>query len=154
MRLEKIVSGGQTGADRAALDVAFERGLKVGGWVPKGRLAEDGPIPEHYSGLVETASSDPAVRTSLNVRDSDATLIVSHGPLTGGSLLTREEVRRWGRPMLHLDLRETTLVMAVARLRLWLDGVDPHTLNVAGPRASEDAAIFAAVVALLRSVLP
>jgi hypothetical protein len=153
-RLEKIVSGGQTGADQAALVVACERGLEVGGWVPKGRLAEDGPIPQRYSGLVETESSDPAVRTSLNARDSDATLIVSHGPLTGGSLLTREEVRRWGRPMLHLDLRETTLVMAVARLRLWLDAVDPHTLNVAGPRASEDAAIFAAVVALLRSALP
>jgi hypothetical protein len=80
MRVEKIVSGGQTGADQAALDVALERGLQVGGWVPKGRLAEDGPIPERYSGLVETQSSDPAVRTSLNLRDSDATLIVSHSP--------------------------------------------------------------------------
>jgi Circularly permutated YpsA SLOG family len=154
MRLEKIVSGGQTGADQAALDVACERGLQIGGWVPKGRLAEDGPIPERYSGLVETQSSDPAVRTSLNVRDSDATLIVSHGPITDGSLLTFEEGRRWGKPVLHLDLQETTLVTAVAKLRLWLDAVDPRILNVAGPRASKDAAIFAAVVALLRSALP
>jgi hypothetical protein len=154
MRLEKIVSGGQTGADQAALDVALQRGLQVGGWVPKGRLAEDGPIPERYSGLVETQSSDPAVRTGLNVRDSDATLIVSHGPLTGGSLLTLEEGRRWGKPVLHLDLHETTLITAVAKLRLWLDAVDPRILNVAGPRASKDAAIFAAVVALLRSALP
>ena len=123
MRVEKIVSGGQTGADQAALDVALERGLKVGGWVPKGRLAEDGPIPERYSGLVETQSSDPAVRTSLNVRDSDATLIVSHGPLTGGSLLTLEEARRWRKPVLHLDLHEATPETAVSRLRKWLDTV-------------------------------
>src|SRR6202049_1492075 len=125
MRLEKIVSGGQTGADQAALVVACERGLQVGGWVPKGRLAEDGPIPKRYSGLVETESSDPAVRTSLNVRDSDATLIVSHGPLTGGSLLTLEEARRCGKPVMHLDLRETTPVMAAGRLRMWLDSGCP-----------------------------
>jgi hypothetical protein len=82
--------------------------------LPKGRLAEDGPIPERYSGLVETPSSEPAVRTSLNVRDSDATLIVSHGPLTGGSLLTLEEARRWRKPVLHLDLHEATPETAVA----------------------------------------
>jgi len=82
-RLERIISGGQTGADRAALDVALERGLEVGGWVPYGRVAEDGRIPDGYPGLVETDSRDPAVRTMRNVRDLDATLIVSHGPLTG-----------------------------------------------------------------------
>jgi hypothetical protein len=153
-RPSRIVSGGQTGADQAALEVAFERGLQVGGWVPKGRFAEDGPIPERYPGLVETASSDPAVRTSLNVRDSDATLIVSHGALTGGSLLTLEEARRRGKPVLHLDLLETTLVTAATRLRRWLDATAPRTLNVAGPRASKDATIFAATVALLRSALP
>jgi hypothetical protein len=153
LRVEKIVSGGQTGADQAALDVALERGLQVGGWVPKGRLAEDGPIPERYSGLVETDSSDPAVRTCLNVRDSDATLIVSHGPLSGGSLLTLEEARRRERPVLYLDLRETPLVSAAARLRMWLETAGPRTLNVAGPRASKDAMIFEAVVALLRSAL-
>jgi hypothetical protein len=154
MRVEKIVSGGQTGADRAALDVALERGVPIGGWVPKGRLAEDGPIPERYTGLAETESSDPAIRTRLNVRDSDATLIVSHGPLAGGSLLTLQEARRRGKPVLHLDLLETTPETAAARLRLWLVVADARTLNVAGPRASKDAAIFAAVVTLLRSALP
>ena len=89
--LKKIVSGGQTGADRAALDIGMECGLEIVGWIPKGRLAEDGPIPLHYEELVETESSDPSRRTSLNVRDSDATLIVSHGPLSGGSLLTLSE---------------------------------------------------------------
>ena|SRR5688572_6575374 len=100
----RIVSGGQTGADRAALDFALERGIPIGGWVPKGRLAEDGAIPERYAGLVETGSTDPAVRTARNVRDSDATLILSHGPLEGGSLFTWREATRLGRAVLHLDL--------------------------------------------------
>src|SRR5258706_15582674 len=102
--LTKIVSGGQTGADRAALDVALEQGFEIGGWIPKGRRAEDGPIPQSYRGLLETDSADPSVRTALNVRDSDATLIVSHGQLRGGSLLTLDEARRLGRCVLHVDL--------------------------------------------------
>jgi hypothetical protein len=77
--IKKIVSGGQTGADRGALDAALECGIETGGWVPKGRLAEDGVIPEKYMGLKEAPSKEPAVRTTLNVRDSDATLIVSRG---------------------------------------------------------------------------
>ena len=154
MRLEKIISGGQTGADRAALDVAAERGLQAGGWVPRGRLAEDGPIPLQYAGLVETESSDPAVRTLRNVRDSDATLIVSHGPPAGGSLLTLEAARRIRKPMLHLDVQQLAPDRAAAQLLEWLAAVDPAVLNVAGPRASEDVTIFTAVTALLRAVLP
>ena len=85
----QIVSGGQTGADRAALDIALELGFESGGWVPLGRQAEDGKIPDRYPNLRETDSPLPAVRTELNVRDSDATLIVSHGTLVGGTALTR-----------------------------------------------------------------
>jgi hypothetical protein len=151
--LTRIVSGGQTGADRAALDVGVECGLQIGGWVPRGRLAEDGTIPGRYTGLREADSTDPAVRTVLNVRDSDATLIVSHGPLSGGSRLTLEEAIRMGRPLLHLDLSLLTQAEAVARLREWLRDVDPATLNVAGPRASQEAAIGDRVVAILRAVL-
>src|SRR5690349_20784185 len=102
--LKKIVSGGQTGADRAALDVALEHGFEIGGWVPNGRLAEDEPIPNSYANLLEADSTDPSARTILNVRDSDATLIVSHGPLQGGSLLTLQESLKLGRPVLHIDL--------------------------------------------------
>jgi hypothetical protein len=153
-RLKKIVSGGQTGADRAALDVALDRGFQVGGWVPKGRLAEDGPISGRYPGLVEAESTDPAVRTLRNVMDSDASLIVSHGPLAGGSVLTLEEARRCGKPVLHLDLLQLSPASAAAQLREWLAGVDPCTLNVAGSRASEDPAIFSAVATLLRAALP
>jgi hypothetical protein len=148
-----IVSGGQTGADRAAWDVAREHGLGIGGWVPRGRRAEDGPIPERYGALRETRSADPAVRTARNVRDSDATLVVSHGPLRGGSLLTWREAIRLGRPVLHLDLDRLSQPEAAARLRSWLDAEAPDTLNVAGPRASHDAAIGACVAELLRGVL-
>src|SRR5262249_5910478 len=143
-RPRKIVSGGQTGADRAALDVALAGGLEVGGWVPKGRLAEDGPIPERYPGLVETESSDPAVRTARNVRDADATLILSHGPLTGGSLLTLQEATRARKHILHLDLDEVALAEAARVLRGWLAETRPSILNVAGPRASKDLRIEAA----------
>jgi len=152
--LEKIVSGGQTGADRAALDVALEHGLEVGGWIPKGRLAEDGPISHRYGGLLETESADPSVRTALNVRDSDASLILSHGTLRGGSLLTLEEARKLGRSVLHIDLAATPQAAAARQLCEWLQRVDPSTLNVAGPRGSEDTAIYRCVAELLRAVLP
>ncbi|HKA15952.1 MAG TPA: putative molybdenum carrier protein [Myxococcota bacterium] len=151
--LNKIVSGGQTGVDRAALDFALANGIRIGGWVPKGRLAEDGRIPEHYSGLIETESTDPAVRTARNVRDSDATLILSHGLLSGGSLLTLQEATRAGRPVLHLDLDELAPDAAAARLRNWITEVGPGILNVAGPRASHDPRIGAATELVLRRAL-
>jgi hypothetical protein len=151
--LKKIVSGGQTGADRAALDFALGHGMAVGGWVPKGRLAEDGVIPDRYVGLVETDSADLAVRTVLNVRESDATLILSHGPLTGGSLLTRREAAATGRPLLHLDFEQLSLAEAADRLRAWLQELRPHTLNVAGPRASQDTRITAATQRVLELAL-
>ncbi len=148
-----IISGAQTGADRAALDVALEYGLRVGGWVPNGRLAEDGVIPERYAGLRATESADPVARTTLNVRDSDATLIVSRGALSGGSLLTLQEAIRLRRPVLHLDLALLGQKVAASEVREWLRAVDPAVLNVAGPRASEDPAIGESVAALLREVL-
>lgn len=151
--LKKIVSGGQTGADRAAMDFALANGLGVGGWVPRGRLAEDGPIPEHYPDLIETESTDPAVRTALNVQDSDATLILSHGPLAGGSLLTLQEAFRAGKPVLHLDLDRIARASAAAQLRSWLAELRPSTLNVAGPRASKDPRIAAATEAVLEMAL-
>jgi hypothetical protein len=152
-RPERIVSGGQTGADRAAFDVALEMGLAIGGFVPRGRRAEDGPVPERYAPLVETDSDDPAIRTARNVEASDATLIVSHGPLSGGSLLALEAARRARKPVLHLDLDALSEPAAAARLREWLRVVRPHALNVAGPRASEDPVIGPATAALLRAGL-
>jgi hypothetical protein len=151
--VEKIVAGGQTGADRAALDFALAHGIPTGGWVPRGRLAEDGRIPERYPGLAETESADPSVRTARNVRDSDATLLLTHGAPTGGSRRTLEEAARAGKPLLHLDLDELAPHEAGPRLRGWLAALRPRVLNVAGPRASEDAGIAAATQAVLSAVL-
>ena len=153
LREFEIVSGGQTGADRAAWDAALEAGLPMGGWVPLGRLAEDGPIPDRYPNLREAPSADPAVRTELNVRDSDATLLLTHGPLRGGSALTLALCERLGRPVLHLDLARLAVDAACTQARDWLSQTEPRVLNVAGPRQSEDAEIFAATSGLLRSLL-
>jgi hypothetical protein len=149
----RIVSGGQTGADRAALDAARALGIPTGGWVPRGRAAEDGPLPDAYRGMTETASPDPAVRTEWNVRDSHATLLLSHGSLTGGSAFTRACAKRWSRPLLHLDLRARSAESAEAALRDWLEALAPRILNVAGPRASEDPEIYAEAHRLLLRVL-
>jgi len=152
-RPRRVVSGGQTGADRAAWDAARALGIAIGGWGPCGRAAEDGRVPDRYGELPETPSHDPAERTAWNVRDSDATLIVSHGRLAGGSLRTREEAALHGRPWLHLDLDLLGPGEAEARLDAWLDAVAPGVLNVAGPRASEDPRIAEAVETLLRATL-
>jgi len=110
-------------------------------------------IPGRFPGLSETESADPTVRTRLNVRDSDATLIVARGELFGGSLLTFESARSEGKPVLHLDLDRIDAAEATQRLRDWLAAVQPRTLNVAGPRASEAPGIFADVAGLLRNAL-
>jgi len=101
--IAKLVSGGQTGVDRAALDAAIELGVPCGGWCPKGRKAEDGVVPARYP-LAETPSACYAQRTRWNIRDSDATLILTWGKPTGGTLLTLNECCKMGRPHLVIDL--------------------------------------------------
>jgi hypothetical protein len=103
MSLERIVSGGQSGADRAGLDAALLHGLPHGGWCPKGRKAEDGVIDLKYL-LTETTSAGYRTRTERNVRDSDGTLILTlSAVLTGGSLLTQNLARKHSRPSLHVS---------------------------------------------------
>ena len=151
--LKKIVSGGQTGADRAALDVAMALGLETGGWVPHGRRAEDGRIPVRYSGLVETDTESYQTRTALNVRDSDATLIFSFDEPTGGTALTLRLARSSGKPFLAVDLELLDTEDAAERVRKWLAETDVRVLNVAGPRQSGEPRITAAVTSVLRSAL-
>ncbi len=138
LRVEKIVSGGQTGVDRAALDWALARGVPCGGWCPKGRRAEDGPIDPRYP-LIETPSADYAQRTEWNVRDADATVIFSLAPvLSGGSKLTQELAERLGKPCLHLHPgvdAPSLLASFVRRHRV-------RVLNVAGPRASNEPGVY------------
>lgn len=151
--LEKIVSGGQTGVDRAALDFALENRIRTGGWIPKGRRAEDGKIPANYKCLKETDSDEYAKRTELNVRDSDATLIISAGKLTGGSLLTEILAKRHSKPCIHIDLDAPDPEDAVADVIRWLASIDCGILNIAGPRASSDPSVYVRAKALLRSLL-
>ena len=125
----------------------------MGGWIPKGRWTEDGPLPVRYPNFRETESPEPSQRTESNVRDSDATLIVSHGALSGGSLLALATARRLQRPVLHLDLDVLDEQAAATMLARWLADIRPQTLNVAGPRHSEDPAIFEATRRLLRLAL-
>jgi hypothetical protein len=147
--LDKVISGGQTGVDRAALDAALAAGLPCGGWCPRGRRSEAGPIDERYP-LTETTSADPARRTDLNVRDSDATLIIAPAPLTGGTALTRRIAERRGRPCLVVDPGDAT---AAETIRRWLHEQDIQTLNVAGPRESHHPGIHARALELLRVAL-
>lgn len=131
--ISKIISGGQTGTDRAALDWAIEHGVQHGGWCPAGRLAEDGVIPERYQ-LTEV-DGGYRQRTRRNVRESDATLIVSiTEELTGGTFETCKYAENIGKPWLHVwpgaPWRET--------LAAWLAGNRIAVLNVAGPRASKE----------------
>jgi len=152
-RPRRIVSGAQTGVDRAALDVALELGIACGGWVPMGRLDEEGRIPGRYSGLRETATAEWNERTEANVRDSDGTLILSRGPLTGGSKYTAEAATRLDRPCLHLDLAVLPRREAARAAREWIDATGIETLNVAGPRASKDPGLYELARHLLRDVM-
>lgn len=147
-----VVSGGQTGVDRAALDAALGAGLPCGGWCPLGRAAEDGPIAAHYP-LKESDSPEPAVRTRLNVRDSDATLIIARGPLSGGTALTARHARHLLRPCLIVDLAvDKDDADRAAGILDWLGAHDIATLNVAGPRESGAPGIYDDARALLDRV--
>ena len=137
------------GADRAALDFALENEIETGGFMPKNRLAEDGIIPYKYSNLIETETENYAERTELNVINSDATLILSHGSLKGGSLLTIEFAQKYEKPFLHIDFYALKIEQAEKKTQKWLDSIICETLNVAGSRASEDAEIYEKTKSLL-----
>jgi hypothetical protein len=149
MLVAKIVSGGQTGVDRAALDVALEFGIPCGGWCPKGRRAEDGVIPDRYP-LTPTASPDYPSRTRRNVEDADGTLVLTRGFPAGGTALTIELANRLDKPHLVIDLSARPRAAAVRR---WIQQHEVQLLNVAGPRESENPGIHAQAARFLRKVL-
>lgn len=137
--VQKIVSGGQTGVDQAALDVAIFCDIPHGGWCPRGRRSEDGPIPSRFQ-LRELPSSDYAQRTEQNVRDSDGTLILYRGALRGGTRLTARFCRTHRRPFRTVDLSQISgdleLAQIALEIREWLNDQNVNVLNVAGPRES------------------
>ncbi len=144
----KIISGGQTGVDRAALDAAMGFGLPHGGACPLGRRAEDGVIPQRYR-LDETTSADYAVRTERNVLDSDATLVLCRGVPTGGTSLTISLAERHRKPIIVADPDDLT---AAERIAEWLQEHEFSILNVAGRRESQCPGIAAAAKRVLRDV--
>jgi hypothetical protein len=150
--LKKIISGGQTGVDQAALDAAIKWNIPYGGWVPKGRLTEAGKLSDKYR-MQEMPTESYAARTERNVIDSDGTLVISHGPLTDGSKYTRETALKNNRPCLHIDLNETDMVNAARLIYNWIIDLKIQTLNVAGSRASNDPSIYQAVTHVLTNVL-
>ncbi len=146
--ITQIISGGQTGADRAALDVALKLGIPHGGWIPKGRKAEDAPLPELYK-LKEMPTDSYGARTEQNVLDSDGTLIIARGKLTGGSDYTRQMTLKHKKHLLYMDLNIATSFDAASIILSWAKLLGVKVLNVAGPRASEDISIYEDVLRIL-----
>ena len=130
-----IVSGAQTGVDRAALDAALTRGQPCGGWCPQGRLAEDGVIDARYP-VTELEGGGYVERTERNVRDTDGTVIIHFGRLEGGTRATQEFCTALGKPCLLLDAERLDAAEAAARIAEFASGFAARRLNFAGPRAS------------------
>lgn len=150
--INKIISGGQTGADQAALDVAIKYNIHHGGWIPKGRLTEDGELPAKYQ-LEEMPTEDYPQRTEKNILDSDSTLIVSHGKITGGTALTKKLAKQHNKQFLHLDMDEMSMPYAVHLLKSWVSDNGIKILNVAGARASADPEIYNATTKIIEGLL-
>ena len=147
-----IISGGQSGVDRAALDVAMELGVSCGGWCPAGRLAEDGTIDSRYP-LKELAGGDYIQRTQRNVMDSDATVVIYFDLLEGGSELTVEFCNQAHKPVLLIDANAEQFSVVVDRVLDFIRSHQPRRLNIAGPRASKQSAAYAYTKALLTCCL-
>jgi len=152
MNIKKIVSGGQTGVDSAALDVAMEFGIPAGGWVPKGMLNEYNKIINSDYNIQETPSSDVKQRTEWNVRDADATLIIYRNLLMGGTEYTRQKAIINTKPYLLINLSSLSFFEAVDTISNWFSKVDGTILNIAGPRDSEDMNMYMDTRKLLSSV--
>ncbi len=143
MKPQLIISGAQTGADRGGLDAAIALGIPYGGWVPKGRRAEDGRIPDRYTGLRETESSEYPARTLLNVQEACGTVLFTRGPAERGSLLTLRFADQCSRPFLCLDVDKAEPILAADDVWRWLRRMRIQTLNVAGNRESVSPGIQA-----------
>ncbi len=148
----KIISGGQTGVDSAALEFALQNSLRHGGWVPKGRLNENGRIPAQFKGLVEALTPEPNERTRLNAGSSDATLIITDRSQSPGTTYTSEVAKELGKPVLCIDLSQNGEKLR-ERLWHWLTSTDPVVLNIAGPRESEAPGIQSKALTFLNTTL-
>ncbi len=147
-----ILSGGQTGVDRAALDWALAADIAHGGWCPRGRTAQDGPLPELYK-LKETEATGYSKRTRMNVRDADATLIIQYGPLLGGTRLTLRLADEMEKPVRLVDLSKDWPSQAI-QVQAWWTELDLHSLNVAGPSEDRVPGIYSLTLEFLLQLWP
>ena len=150
--LKKIISGGQTGAARAALDAAIQLRIPHGGWVTAGRFVDDGVLSQKYR-LVEDPTAICSDRTEKNVRDSDGTLIMNHGRLTGSSKLARNIALRYDKPCLHLNLKITPTPKALPTIIDWIIRNRIEVLHVTGEKAGQDTDIYGKTYHILCSVI-
>lgn len=149
----KIISGGQTGVDRAALDAAILVGMDYGGSIPKGRKAEDGPISDRYVKLKEMPTGRYRDRTERNVMDGDATLILTRGKPTYGTAYTIRCLERSRKKFLVIDIGKINHVFTVVKMvEEWLRSTRPGVLNVAGPRESKSPGIYLQAMEIITAV--
>lgn len=151
LKVTKVVSGGQTGADRGGIDAAIACEVSYGGWIPKGRKAEDGLVPQCYTELKEMDTEDYSARTEQNVLDSDGTVIFVYGKLTTGSALTKKFAIKHKKPCLHIDL--DTDEYPTSLIINWCIENQIETLNVAGKSASKADGIYEKVRTIIRRLL-
>lgn len=153
MSLKKIISGGQTGADIAGVDAAIINGIPYGGWLPKGRKTENGPLDQRYSKMSEMPAGGYQQITEKNVVEADGTVIFTHGKYTGVSALTCNYAKKNSKPVLHLDLDVVSELAAIESLVEWIYKEKIEILNVAGSRESKDETIYDDVHSIIKSVL-
>ncbi|MFQ5469944.1 MAG: putative molybdenum carrier protein [Gammaproteobacteria bacterium] len=147
--IEKIVSGGQTGVDRAALDAAIQQGVPIGGWCPEGRLADDGPIDNRYP-LQEVADTDHTVRTEFNVRDSDGSLMIYRDKLHGGTAYALEMAKRMAKPVMAVNLDDSPDPKELIK---WIKQNELKTLHIGGQREDTSPGIYGISLALITQII-
>ena len=152
MQITKIISGGQTGSDQAALDAAIDLDIPHGGWLPKDRLTESGPLPDRYL-LREMSSESYPARTEQNVRDSDGSVIFFRILLSGGTKLTAELASNHNKAWLQVDFGQMDPVEAATEVHRWVVAKGIRILNVAGPRASKDPEIYSETYHAIRGLI-
>lgn len=149
--IEKIISSGQPGVPRAALDAALKLGISHGGWISKGRTTEDGPLPEQYD-LQEMPDQNPSERTKKNIRESCGTLILTLGKAVKRVEFITKIANRYSKPHLHVDLETTPAFSAATRINDWIVDNGIRVLNVTGPSPSRHTELYQATLDLLQAV--
>lgn len=152
MVIKKIISGGQTGADQAALDFAIEQEIPHGGWITKGKMTERGALPEKYQLKEMPGSIFPWNSRRMNILESDGTLILSHGDLNGDPAFARDLAESNGQPWIHVDLEKADTFEAARDVISWIGRHGIKVLHVVGPRASKDPRIYRSTREVLRGV--